>query len=687
MLERFDRFRDAAPRWWHVATAAALAVVCAAPAWADGGVTFSDIAAGGGAGITYQRTPSVRFAGRQAMIDSSPIPFASFQLAAANHPAKPAGAPGVALLDYDGDGDTDIYVTNGPGTPNSLYSNQLVETGSTTFVDVGLSSGAGLTDQDSSGVCFGDIDNDGDPDLFVLGSGDPYRLLENQGDGTFADVSAGSGATGPGGHWAVACSMADFDADGLLDIIVANTYDSWNHRLPIVFGLFPGLQHNDLFMNAGGNTFTEEGAARGLHQVSNMPDAAFTWAIGAVDLDEDGDMDIVSVDNQGRPPADQSEERGYPRFFQNDGTGNFTDVTFAAELDQEGGWMGIALADYDCNGWMDFFSTNLGNYLGGVRAPSSFFLGHSDGTWSRLGYVELGGNVFGWGTSPIDYDNDGDFDLIYHGSIDNVQSVVNDNPGVLYRNNGACTANFTYDGGAILRDHRTRTVNGVAVGDLDNDGFDDIVSVSNFNVIPFNFFPWVPFIGPPRSPTFDSIARAEVEWFPLIPGHFVWVEPSFTLGDLAVELNSGNGNNSVQFAVIGGVDLVTGGTVNRSGIGVRVAFTPDGGLTAAKPIVGGSSYASQDSLVATFGLGAATRGTVDVYWPGGAHNRVYDVQAGERLLLPEIPCSFDDSWGNFGLYNSCVMQALNGYLAAGKINAGERNRLRDSAWRAYHESL
>jgi len=657
------------------------------PASADGGVTFSDIAAGGGAGITYHRTPSDRYSGRQAMIDLGPIPFADFRNEAANHPLKPAGAPGVALLDYDRDGDLDIYATNGPGTPNSLFSNQLVETGSVSFIDVGLASGAGATDQDSSGVCFGDIDNDGDEDLFVVGSGDPYRLIENQGDGTFVDISAGSGATGDG-RWAVACSMADFNGDGLLDIVVANTYESWYNRLPVVTpGVYPGLQHNELFIAQGGNTFAEVGAAAGLHNVSNLPDAAFTWAIGSADIDLDGDVDILSADNQGAPPATKADERGYPRFFENDGSGNFTDTTFAHGLDQEGGWMGVAFADFNCDGYMDFFNTNLGNYLGGTRAPSSFFLGSAAGTFTRLGLAELGGNPFGWGTSPIDYDNDGDFDLVYHGGVDNVRSVVAENPGVLYRNDGACTAGFTYDNTAILRNHNNRMVNGVAVGDINNDGFDDVVSVSNFDVVPVNFFPWVPFLGPPRHPLFDQTARFEIAWFPLIPGHFVYVDPIFNQGTLAVELNSAdNGNQSVSFTTVGGKDLVTGGQVNRDGIGAVIRFTPDGAASAMLPVVGGSSYASQDSLSANFGVGQAAGGVVEVLWPGGARNRLDDVVSGERLVLPEIPCSYDGGWKNFGQYDSCVMQALNGYLQAGVIDASMRNRLRDSAWRAYHET-
>ena len=105
-------------------------------------------------------------------------------------PIKPRGAPGVAILDDDGDDDLDLYVTNGPGACNSLYANQLTERGQLTFVDVAATAGVCATEQDGTGVCFGDVENDGDEDLLVLGRMDPNRLFENRGDGTFADIRA-----------------------------------------------------------------------------------------------------------------------------------------------------------------------------------------------------------------------------------------------------------------------------------------------------------------------------------------------------------------------------------------------------------------------------------------------------------------------------------------------------------------
>ena len=235
---------------------AGLMLMTGAPLFADGGVTFTDVAAT--SGIDYARVPSTRAQIRDEIVTgalTTPIPIPDFiTTVRPNSPQKGRGAPGVALLDYDRDGDLDIYVANGPGAANSLYSNQLQETGSVAFVDVAATAGVTATDQDSTGVCFGDIDNDDDPDLYVVASGMPNSLFENLGDGTFRDITASAGVGGDG-RYAIACSMADFDNNGYLDIVVGNTYDDWDHRLAVFVGgpTYPGMEHNYLFMNGGNN--------------------------------------------------------------------------------------------------------------------------------------------------------------------------------------------------------------------------------------------------------------------------------------------------------------------------------------------------------------------------------------------------------------------------------------------------
>ena len=209
------------------------------------------------------------------------------------------------------------------------------------------------------------------------------------------------------------------NGDGLLDVVVGNTYDDWNHRLAvfIVGPTYPGMEHNSLFVNDGHNRFTDASAAAGIENVSNMSGpgltgAAFTWAIAMADLNRDGAIDILSADNQGGAPTDVSEERGYNRLYLNDGVGNFGEVTAAAGLNEFGGFMGLAFSDYNCDGLVDFFVTDLGSYLTG--AASRWYFQQPDGTFDDPPLdPALTGSPFGWGTSAFDYDNDGDSDIVY----------------------------------------------------------------------------------------------------------------------------------------------------------------------------------------------------------------------------------------------------------------------------------
>ena len=663
------------------------------PLAADGGVTFQDVAAGGGAGVTYRRTPSAS----NAIFDAIKLDPPYNQEKRLATPQKPRGAPGVAILDYDGDGDLDLYVTNGPGTANSLYSNQLVETGETTFVDVAAAAGVEASDQDSTGVCFGDLDNDGDPDLLVLSHNSPDRLFENRG-GVFADVTAASGIAAGGVRASSGCSMGDVDGDGLLDVVIGNTYDNWDHYRGI-FEPFALNQHNQLFLNAGGNVFVDVSAASGIEDLAGFPPgvegaAGLTWAVALVDVDLDGDVDLLTADDQGSvPTAEQlGLDRGLLHLFRNDGTGRFTDVSPQAGLAVPGSWMGFAIGDYDCDGHLDFFASDFGDYVPLVilepgRSPSRWFLGSGEGTYRVPGVGHLITTPFGWGASPFDYDNDGDLDVIYHGGIDAGPGIEASNTGVLLANPG-CSALFDYDAAALAgsTDHGRRTVHGVAVGDLDANGFVDVVSVSNFDIPgDVELRPY-----PPTGSPFDERARFHLS-FEVPPGGtgFEWVGSTFDDGTLAVELSSGgNGNGWVEVRTVGAVGLTSGGRVNRDGIGAVVRFWSDARPEPGTmlPIVGGSSYASQDALAAHFGLGSAAGGTVEVLWPGGVRNRLYDVRSGERVVFPEIPCSIDDEALTLRGYLACLLNNLDELVDAGVIGAGERARFLVSAVRARRDS-
>ena len=650
-------------------------------------ITFSDIAAGDQAGITYRRRPSEHNSVAEAMRQQGII-----TLGGVAPPWKPRGAPGVAVFDYDMDGDEDIYVTNGPGSANSLYSNQFDETGQPTFVDMAEVVGVAVTNQDSSGVSYGDIDNDGDLDLLVLGAGESNRLFENQGDGTFADITLTSGL-GEDSLASTSASMGDVNGDGLLDIVIGNSFDDWSNMGPIMADAFDRHQHNQLFLNQGNNVFVDVSETSGLHNIAGLPEElegapTITWAIAVVDYDLDGDLDIVQADDQ--PVAPTPVLRGFVRVFENDGTGQFTDITVESNLNVTGAWMGLSFGDLNTDGNMDIFASNFGDYGSASfqpvgTSPSRWFLGQDDGTFTAPNLGELVATPFGWGTSTLDYDNDADTDIIFHGGMDFGPTLDASNPGMLLQNDGM--ANFTYDADAMATstDHLRRSVQGSAVGDLNGDGFVDMVSVSDVD------FPEpIPIV--PYGTDFGADLDDTAGFVPIFtptenPSEFAWTGTEVPDGTLSVEINSAdNGNNWVAVETLGTVGLTENGRVNRDGIGAVVMFTPEGGPTAMNPILGGSSYASQDSLTANLGLGDATTGMVEILWQGGVRNRLYDVQASEQLLFPEIPVSFDGEFDGVSDYQLQVSAAIDELVTAEVLTEADGDRFFASSIRAYMET-
>lgn len=688
-------------------------------AWAENEpITFNDIAAGDGAGITYRRGPSDGEAIIQQMRTQ---PIVSMQ-ELTEAPAMGGGMAGVATADLDRDGFLDIYVTNGPGRANSLYLNNLKHFGggSMTFTDVAEEMGCAATEQDSSGVVVGDIDNDGFKDILVLGArGHANRLYHNLGrkwgvfgpwlgfeEWTFKGDSQIAGGKDANGEYYnhTSATMADFNNDGLLDVAIATTWNQDDTTLPIFNAFHPVVHPNLLYINEGNGEFRDITSESGFDILEGFADregplqlgetfgylhphlyeaqatlptepTTISWAIAAVDFDMDGDVDIMHYDDQGGlyPAENGGVNQGLIQYFRNDGSVNgvpqFVNVTNETNANEPGAWMGSAYADFNHDGTLDLYATNFGAYgydgFGPIthelqgNVESRAFFQDSDGTLIDGGYDDVIRSAFGWGTATADFDNDGDADVVYRGGLDVFSFIDMSNPNNFYLRNIDGTGQFEVELDAFANSDRLRIVQGLARGDLDRDGFVDVVTVSAQNANPaaplFPYFFMQPIGAPLDAFNLPPEGASQFVWMvPINPEDPdprnllfapIWPPEVQPLeGTLAVEMNGGNENNwlSVKLRGRAGIQGIFGtGTVNRDGIGAVVLCTPAGGRTSIYPVVAGDSFLSQSADEVYCGLGTADHASIEVRWPGGVTNRYHHVSANKRVILPEIPFDFD----------------------------------------------
>ncbi len=331
---------------------AVMLVLSCIPVWGDaeGGIVLTDVT--DETGITFVHTDGG--SGERYIVESV--------------------ASGLALFDYDKDGNIDIYFLNGAPlkgtksktTPkNELYRNE----GNWKFTNVTDRAGVGDTGF-GLGVAVGDYDNDGHLDLYVNNYG-PNVLYRNKGDGAFEDVTEIAGVAA-GHKVGAAAHFLDMDKDGDLDLFVANyldfTYENHLTRTSQGIAMYAGpmdfpAMANDLFRNNGDGTFTDVGVESGIAGHKG-------WGMGGVcaDFDNDGDTDIYLANDV------------YANFlFENDGTGKFEEVGLIAGLayDVQGddqGSMGIDCGDYDNDGLLDFYQTSYAEELRIVHEITSRFV-------------------------------------------------------------------------------------------------------------------------------------------------------------------------------------------------------------------------------------------------------------------------------------------------------------------------
>lgn len=393
---------------------------------------------------------------------------------------------GGGFFDYDGDGRLDIYLINGAATPgvhyetpprNALYHNR----GAGAFVDMTSEAGVGDVGY-GMGMAVGDYDNDGDLDLYV-GNFGPNVLYQNQGDGTFVDATAEAGVGDA--RWASSCAFADVDLDGHIDLYAANyhnfSYD--NHRVCAEGGsglqLYCGPEAFDgvadvLYRNQGDGTFVDITERAGLSSAEGKE-------LGVVfgDVDLDGDPDLYLANDKTLNFLYINDGKGV---FSEEGL--LAGTAYNEDGDVEAG-MGVDMGDYDNDLYPDLFVTNfqwetntLYKNLGdGSFVDETFLAGLGKGSIPYLS----------WGTRFFDVDNDGDRDVfIANGHLESdVEAYENTtfaqrNQLFLNRGDGRFEEYMPVAGTALALQKVSR---GAAFGDYDDDGDIDVL-VANVNDAP-----------------------------------------------------------------------------------------------------------------------------------------------------------------------------------------------------------
>jgi hypothetical protein len=506
--------------------------------------------------------------------------------------------PGVAVFDYDNDGDLDVYVAQGqmlgpekdsrtawtPAPPDQpltgrLFRNDLEVRADLTrvlhFTDVTAQSGINAS-QYGLGVAAADVDNDGRVDLLLTNFG-TTQLFHNNGGGTFTDVSVRSGIQGEPGV-AVSAAFLDYDRDGWLDLYVGNNvnYTLKNDRAcpnmagardycpPQIYGGRP----DHLFRNLGNGTFADVSAKA-------LRGGKFGPALGVVAADFNGDgwADIY-VANDGEP--------NLLWINQHDGTFRETALLAGAALTAEGkaeASMGVDAGDFDGDGDDDLVMTELTGQGANLYVNDGSARFRDASAASSLGALSL--PYTGWGTTWFDFDNDGWLDLlIVNGTI-----VANEGPThhpfpydqrkVLFRNAGnGRFENVTDRAGVAFT--VSESGRGAAFGDIDNDGDVDVV-VGN-----------------------DA-------------------------GRLRLLVNNiGNRNHWLGMRIVG--------RQGRDMLGARVAVITRDGSRLWRRVRSDGSYGSANDPRVLVGLGqSADAPTVQVQWPGGHVQEWTDV-AGDRWI-------------------------------------------------------
>ncbi len=535
--------------------------------------------------------PEIRFVDAT---DSSGLVFQHFNGARGEFYFPEIVGAGGAFLDYDGDGDQDVYLANGCSLPQPdpgrdptgrLFQNQ----GDGTFTDVTRTSGVGVQGLFGKGVAVGDYDNDGDPDLYLSGYREG-RLLQNRGDGTFLDVTEKAEVANQG-HWASSAGFFDYDRDGLLDLLVCNY---------VVFD----TDANTVCEGSGG-------------MQSTVPN---------------GDQ----VRSYCHPSVFESEASA---LYRNNGDGTFSDVSLASGIGKsKGNALGVAFADFDLDGWPDVFLAN-------DSTPDHLFRNNGDGTFEEMGFVaglaydENGKPRAGMGTDFGDYDGDGDFDLI----VTNFAEEGN----ALFNNLGdGSFSEMTFETG-ILTGSYLNVGFGIGFFDADNDGDLDVFSVNghvvpSINEIRDDFtFAQQKLLYINQGGRFQERSKSSGPGFgkPDVGRGAVFGDVDND-GDVDLLVTTNGGKIRLLMNETAGrgnwlVLKLVGTRSNRDAIGALVRARVGKGWQTRQVQRAGSFLSSRDPRV-HLGLGRATSvDQLEILWPSGAQEKKSDIQGNQILTIRE----------------------------------------------------
>jgi hypothetical protein len=492
---------------------------------------------------------------------------------------------GVCFIDYDNDGWQDIFFVNSMDWPehktNKSFPALYHNNHDGTFTDVTRQAGLAI-EVYGQGCAVGDYDNDGFDDLYVTTVGSNH-LFHNQGNGKFADVTSKAGVASPG--FSASAAWFDYDNDGKLDLFVTH-YIEWS-----------------------------------------------------IEKDQ-----YCSLDNKNKSYCTPQTYKGESsRLYHNRGNGIFEDVTKRAGLaDPTSKALGVALLDYDNDGWMDLFVSN-------DTEPNKLYHNNHDGTFTDVGvtvgvaFSESGRVRAGMGTDGADFDGTGYPSLL-------IGNFTNESTS-LYRNDGSgLFTDESLKSGVGQMTSQSLTF-GCFFMDYDLDGLLDIVAANghvsdDIAVVQ----PTVKYAQP--AGIYHNLGKLKFEDMSAKLGRAIQ-KPIVGRGaayadfdndgdlDVAITANNGlarllrndNANQNDMLRV-----KVVGTRSNRDGIGAKITLTTDTGATLARMVKDGSSYLSQSELPVTFGLGkpGRTRSVrLQIVWPGGRKDSIADVKPNQFVTIQE----------------------------------------------------